>query len=79
MTEILVCSILLGVIFIFVRLSMRIRSSGGSLSTLVSGSTDAFLNYEKKNAAAVIAEIKSGKYIDEQSSGEPENLQSPEK
>lgn len=72
MIELFVTALLAAVIFIFVRISQRLRYGGGSMSTILSGATDAFLNQDKKKAVIEIAEIKSEKKLEEQKSGEPE-------
>lgn len=51
---------------VFVWISRKLRSGGGSLTTTMLGATDAFYDREKKNAAEVIVEKKAGTKTEEQ-------------
>jgi hypothetical protein len=59
------------ILYIFIRLSLRIRKSGGSMITIMHGSLDGFYNRETKKAVEMVAEKKANKKLDEQTSGEP--------
>jgi len=61
-------AILILVIGIFVRISMRLRRGGGSLTTTVLGATDAFLTQEKSKAAETIVNENAGKRFERGSS-----------
>lgn len=58
---------------VFIWLAMKIRKSGGSLTTVVLGATDHFLAKEKSRAAAVILDQKADKKLDELHREEPED------
>jgi len=64
--------LLLFMLYIFTRLALRIRKSGGSMTTIMHGSMDAFYNKETKKAVEMVVENNANKKMDEQSSGEPE-------
>jgi hypothetical protein len=49
----------------------KIRNGGGSMFSVVSGATDAFLDKEKKHAVEMIVEKNAGKKMDEQSNEDP--------
>lgn len=68
---IIVAVILLLVIGIFVRISLRLRRGGGSLTTIVLGATDAFLTQERSKAAETIVNENAGKKFEGQHSDEP--------
>jgi hypothetical protein len=68
---IVVAAVLILVIGIFVRISLRLRRGGGSLTTIVLGATDEFLTREKSKAAETIVNENAGKKFEEQSSDEP--------
>jgi hypothetical protein len=53
--------VLLLVVTAFVRVSMRLRRGGGSLTTTVLGATDGFLSQEKSKAAEIIVDRNAGK------------------
>jgi len=56
-------------IFVFIKISRRLRRGGGSLTTFMLGATDAFYNRDKKKAADEIVEQKADKKLNEQDSG----------
>jgi hypothetical protein len=66
-----VAAVLLLVIGIFVRISVRLRRGGGSLTTIVLGAIDEFLTKERSKAAETIVNENVGKKFEEQSSDEP--------
>lgn len=68
---ILAIGLLVFVIFIFVKLSLRIRKSGGTMTTTVHGALDAFYNKEKKKAVEMVVEKQADKKLDEQSASKP--------
>lgn len=53
--------VLLVAIGIFIRISMRLRRGGGSLTTVVLGATDAFLSRDRRKAAETIVNENAGK------------------
>ena len=58
---------------LFIRISMRVRRRGGSLTTIVLGATDGFLTSEKSKAAETIVNENAGKKLEEQKSAGPAN------
>lgn len=58
---IIVAVILVAVIGIFIRISVRLRRGGGSLTTVVLGATDAFLTKDRRKAAETIVNENAGK------------------
>jgi hypothetical protein len=65
--------LLLAVVFIFIRIALRIRRSGGSMTTLMHGAADGLYNKDKGKAIEYTTEQKAGKKMNEQSSGEDIN------
>ena len=61
--------LLVAVITIFIRISIRLRRGGGSLTTAVLGTTDEFLTQEKSKAAETIVNQNAGKRHEQQNSG----------
>jgi len=59
------------IIGVFIRISIRLRQGGGSLTTVILGATDEFLTKEKSRAAETITNENAGKRFEGQSSGEP--------
>jgi hypothetical protein len=53
--------VLVAVIGAFVRISIRLRRGGGSLTTVVLGATDAFLTKDRRKAAETIVNENAGK------------------
>ena len=68
---VVVALILLVVIGIFVRISIRLRKGGGSLTTVVLGATDGFLTHEKSKAAETIVDENAGKKFEQLPSTDP--------
>lgn len=65
--------LLVFIIFIFIKISLKIRRSGGTMTTTVHGSLDAFYNKDKKKAVEMVVEKQAHKKLDEQSSSYPKN------
>lgn len=53
--------VLILVVGIFIRIAMRLRRGGGSLTTVVLGATDAFLSRDRRKAAETIVNENAGK------------------
>jgi len=66
----LVFGILLAAVLIFIRIAVKIRRGGGSITTLMHGAIDGFYNKDKKRAVEYTTEQKAGKKMNQQSSGE---------
>lgn len=62
--------VLIVVVVIFVRVALRIRRNGGSLTTTVFAATYDFYNKDKRKAIEVITEQKAGKKMEEQKTDE---------
>jgi hypothetical protein len=69
----IVCLVLLVVIIVFIRVALKVRKYGGSLTTVMYGATDEFYNKDKKNAIEYVVEQKAGKKTNQQNSGELDN------
>lgn len=52
------------IIGIFIRIAIKIRKGGGSLTTVMLGATDHFLTKEKSRAAEVIVNQKSDRRLE---------------
>jgi hypothetical protein len=67
--------ILIALIILFVRIALRIRKNGGSITTTFFAATYEFYHKEKRAAIEHIVEVKAHKKMEEQSSGQQkENL-----
>ncbi len=62
---------LLAVIAVFIRIAIRLRKYGGSLTTTMFAATYEFLNKDKREAVEVIVETKANKKMEEQSFDKP--------
>jgi hypothetical protein len=65
-----------GVVAVFIRIAIRIRKGGGSMTTLMLGATDEFLIKDRQKASEMIVEQNAGKKLDEQCSGDTGNHES---
>jgi len=61
------------IIYLFIRIALRIRKTGGTMSTTVHGALDAFYNHDKKRAAQVVVDVQAHKKMDEQASADLNN------
>jgi hypothetical protein len=61
-----VALVLVVVIGVFLRISIRLRRGGGSLTTVVLGATDGFLRKDKSKAAETIVNENAGKKLEDQ-------------
>jgi hypothetical protein len=66
------------VVGVFIRISIRVRRDGGSLTTVVLGSTDHFLTKEKSKAAETIVDENAGKKFESQASRQPKDPGNPD-
>ena len=57
--------VILLVIGTFIRISMKLRRGGGSLTTIALGATDGFLTHEKSRAAETIVDENAGKQFEQ--------------
>jgi hypothetical protein len=64
--------LLVVVIGIFIRICIRLRRGGGSLTTIVLGATDGFLTHERSKAAETIVNENAGKKFEQLPSTDPE-------
>lgn len=69
---VIIAAVLLLVIGVFVRISIRLRKGGGSLTTVVLGATDEILTKDRSKAAETIVNENAGKTFEDQSSQEPQ-------
>ena len=63
--------ILIMVIALFIRIAIRLRKYGGSLTTTMFAATYEFLNSDKRKAVKEIVEMKANKKMEGQESDEP--------
>ena len=70
---ILVFVLLLTAAMVFIRIAVKVRRGGGSMTTLMHGAVDGFYNKDKKKAIEYTTEQKAGKKMKEQSSGKSIN------
>ena len=68
-----VAAALIAVIYVFIRIAVRLRKYGGSMTTTLFASTYEFLNKDKQKAVEEIVETKANKKLEEQKSGEENN------
>lgn len=66
-----VAVVLIGIIFIFIRIAIKLRKYGGSLTTTMFASTYEFLNKDKREAVEEIVEMKSNKKLEVEASDKP--------
>jgi len=64
--------VLIGVIYVFVKLALRIRKHGGSMTTTMHAATYEFLGKDKREAAEEIVEMKANKKMEEQATDKPQ-------
>jgi hypothetical protein len=57
--------VLMGIIVVFIRITMRVRRGGGSLTTVVLGATDEFLTQDRSKAAETIVNENAGKKFED--------------
>ena len=62
---IFLAAILFMVVWIFIRISVRLRRGGGSITTVVLGATDEFLTEDRKKAAETIVNENAGKKFED--------------
>ena len=68
----ILAAVLLIVIVVFIRIAIRLRKYGGSLTTTMFGATYEFLNRDKRRAVKEIVELKANKKMEEEASDKPE-------
>jgi hypothetical protein len=54
-----------GIIVVFIRITMRVRRGGGSLTIVVLGATDEFLTRDRSKAAETIVNGNAGKKLED--------------
>ncbi len=70
---ILIPVLLIIVSFVFVRIAIRIRNFGGSMTTTLLGSTFDFMNKDKREAAETVVEQKSKKKFNDELNAKGKN------
>jgi hypothetical protein len=63
--------LLTAVIGIFIRICIKLRRGGGSLTCVVLGATDAFLTHDRRKAAETIINENAGKKFEQLPSTDP--------
>ncbi len=66
--SVIALGLLIVVVYFFVRIALRVRRSGGTMTTTVHGALDSFYNNEKKKAVEMVVDKQADKKLDEQSS-----------
>lgn len=62
--------LILLIVVLFIKIVLRIRKYGGSLTTTMFASTYEFLNKDKREAVGEIVEMKANKKLEEDESDE---------
>lgn len=60
-TYIILAGVIVLAIFVFIWISVKLKSGGGSMATIALGATDEFLNKDKSKAAETIVNENAGK------------------
>ena len=63
----IIVSLLVALVTIFIRISIRLRRGGGSLTTVVLGATDEFMTRDRSRAAETVVNENAGEKREEQS------------
>ncbi len=71
LTLVLALVLLMVVIGIFIRICIKLRRGGGSLTTIVLGATDGFLTHDRSKAAETIVNENAGKKFEQLPSSDP--------
>jgi len=70
---IFVVFILIAIIYIFIKIAMRLRKYGGSMSTTMHAATYEFLSKNMRESVEEVVEMKANKKLEEESSDKPSN------
>ncbi len=62
--------LILFIILVFIKIALRVRKYGGSLTTTMFASTYEFLNKDKREAVEEIVEMNANKKLEEESDSE---------
>lgn len=62
---IIIALVLLGVVTVFVRICMRLRRGGGSLTTIGLGATYEFMTKDRRKATETIINMNTGKKLED--------------
>lgn len=73
-TPLIAAGVLVGVVTIFILITIKLRRDGGSMTTIALGATDAFLNKDRSKAAETIVNENAGKKFEAQESGKGDPL-----
>ncbi|VAX18874.1 hypothetical protein MNBD_IGNAVI01-753 [hydrothermal vent metagenome] len=65
--------VFIAVIYVFVRISMRVRKHSGSMLTTMHASTYEFLSKDAREAVEEVVEMKANKKMEEESSDKPKD------
>ncbi|MEW6195381.1 MAG: hypothetical protein AB1521_09510 [Bacteroidota bacterium] len=71
---IFITALLILIVVLFIRIAIRIRKHGGSLTTLMFGSTYEFYNKDKRKAIEQLVETKANKKMEEESTDKPQEV-----
>ena len=59
------------ILFTFIKIAIRLRKHGGSMTTTMFASTYEFLNKDKQEAVEEIVEVKANKKLEEEYTNKP--------
>jgi hypothetical protein len=63
------------IVYVFIRIALRIRKYGGSLTTTMFASTYEFLNKDKRDAVEEIVNMNANIKTEEETSGQSKDTQ----
>jgi hypothetical protein len=72
---IFIFALILLIVYVFIRIALRIRKYGGSLTTTMFASTYEFLNKDKRDAVEEIVNMNANIKTEEETSGQSEDSQ----
>jgi hypothetical protein len=72
---IFIFALILLIVYVFIRIALRIRKYGGSLTTTMFASTYEFLNKDKRDAVEEIVNMNANIKTEEETSGQSKDTQ----
>jgi hypothetical protein len=66
-----VAILLLALIYFFIKIALRMRKHGGSMTTTMHAATYEFLSKDMRESVKEVVEIKANKKMEEESSDKP--------
>ncbi|MBA4320139.1 MAG: hypothetical protein C0412_17200 [Flavobacterium sp.] len=68
---IFVVFVLVAIIYLFIKIAMRLRKHGGSMTTTMHVATYEFLSKDTRESVKEVVEMKTNKKLEEESSDKP--------